>query len=112
MSLSLSVSFINCFLKHLGILKVGDNAAIYLLAQILADKSESDVIKFECAKSMILLGNWQDDVCLLFAKLLVNGNPNVQAEILQTIIKGKNAQYTDLVKINQSLSHFALVMFH
>ena len=52
----------NCFdekkdaIKHLGLLKVGDSAAIYALTQILSNANENELIKFEAAKSLVLLG--------------------------------------------------------
>ena len=52
-------------LKHLGLLNVGDSGAIYALSQILASQNETELIKFEAAKSLVLLGLLQQKFTLL-----------------------------------------------
>ena len=51
--------------KHLGLLNVGDSGAIYALSQILASQNETELIKFEAAKSLVLLGLLQQKITLL-----------------------------------------------
>ena len=109
----------NCFdekkdaIKHLGLLKVGDSAAIYALTQILSNANENELIKFEAAKSLVLLGDWSDEVCSFLTKYLSIGNVNIKNEIYQTILNGKNPQYTNLVIIkfatNLDIHKFSLV---
>ena len=78
-------------------LNVGDSGAIYALSQILSSENESELIKFEASKSLVLLGEWSEEVCEFLIKYLKFGNANVKNDILKTIIGGKNAQFTDLV---------------
>jgi len=85
------------FKKHLGLLNVGDSGAIYALSQILSSENEPELIKFEAAKSLVLLGEWNEEVCEFLIKYLKFGNGNVKTDILKTTINGKNAQFTDLV---------------
>ena len=47
----------NLLMKHLGLLNVGDNAVFYTLNNILEDPKEHELIRFETAKTLILLGN-------------------------------------------------------
>ena len=84
-------------LQHLGLLNVGDSGAIYALSQILVNENEPEIIKFEACKSLVLLGEWSEEVCEFLIKYLKLGNANVKSDILKTIINGKNAQFTDLV---------------
>lgn len=96
----------NCFdekrdaIKHLGLLKAGDSAAIFSLKKLLENPNENEMIKFETAKSLVLLGNWNESVCLFFIKHLKNNVYSIKADILKTILNGKNVQFTDLVKKN------------
>ena len=36
---------------------MGDSATIYALNNLLEDKNEKELTKFECAKSLVLLGS-------------------------------------------------------
>lgn len=85
-------------IKHLGLLNVGDNGAIFALTQLLSNESESELIKFEASKSLVLLGVWSEDVCKYLLKYLTIGNSYVKHGILTTIINGKNSQFTDLTE--------------
>lgn len=111
----------------MGLLQTGDNAAIYALKNLLDDKKENEVIKFECAKSLVILGtilihisiffaicnsnlnkmnkkyfktvkgDWSNNVCDLFSQNLTTGNEHIKNEIFKCIINSKNPQFTDLV---------------
>ena len=59
--------------------------------------SKNKNFKFEASKSLVLLGEWSEEVCEFLIKYLKFGNANVKNDILKTIIGGKNAQFTDLV---------------
>ena len=48
----------------------------------------------------MILGDWSDEVCSFLTKYLSIGNVNIKNEIYQTILNGKNPQYTNLVIIN------------
>lgn len=87
--------------KHLGLLGVGDNAVIFALNNILSDSYEHELIKFETARSLILLGDWNENVCDYLKKNLLSSNLNIREELMKTIIKSKNVQFTDKVKLSQ-----------
>ena len=84
-------------IKHLGLLKVGDNAIIYTLNQLLTDPTEHEVMRFECAKSLILLGDWNENVCIFLTKYLKDSSPSLKLDIIKTLSNGKNAQFVDKV---------------
>lgn len=96
----------NCFdekidaIKHLGLLKVGDSAAIYALNQILNDPNENELMRFETAKSLVLLGIWNENVCKFFIKHLKSNLLSVKVDILKSILNGKNVLFTDKVSVN------------
>lgn len=76
-------------IRHLGLLQVGDGAAIYALSQILENIDEDELIRYETAKSLILLGFWN---CYLI-EYLINKfrttHDEIKVEMLSFILRGK-----------------------
>lgn len=54
-------------------------------------------MRFECAKSLILLGDWNENVCIFLTKYLKNSfsSNSLKLDIIKTLSSGKNAQYID-----------------
>jgi hypothetical protein len=96
-------------IKHLGLLKASDNAVIYALNQILTDPDEKEeMIKFECVKTLILLGDFNENVSQLTGKYLNanSSNRNVKETIINTIVNAKNINYIDKTnQLNRQLIH-------
>lgn len=101
----------------MGLLKIADNSVVYALNRFVDDENENEIIRFESAKSLVILGkylkknitfviyliaillkgDWSENVCKILATNLINGNRFIQNDILSSIINSKNPQYTDLV---------------
>lgn len=45
-------------MKHLGLLKLADNSVVYALNKFVNDENENEIIRFESAKSLVILGNF------------------------------------------------------
>lgn len=96
--------------KHLGLLRCGDATVVYALKERMKSDEEQRV-RYEAAKSLILVGWWEEDVLQVILKYLVIGNTEVRLDLIRTMIDGKNVQYVnksittfpELVKV---LSHF------
>ncbi|XP_061175162.1 uncharacterized protein LOC133184218 isoform X2 [Saccostrea echinata] len=96
--------------KHLGLLRCGDAMVFYGLKERMK-MDEDDRVRYEAAKSLILVGCWEDDVQQVILKYLVIGNVDIRLDLIKTMIDGKNVQYVnkktntfpELVKV---LSHF------
>ncbi|KAL4239547.1 HEAT repeat containing 9 [Mactra antiquata] len=96
--------------KHLGLLRCGDAMVFYALKERLRVDEDSRV-KYEAAKSLILLGCWDEDVLQVILMYLVVGNTEIREDLILNMIDGKNVQYVnkkiptfpELVKV---LSHF------
>ncbi|XP_052261939.1 uncharacterized protein LOC127865911 isoform X4 [Dreissena polymorpha] len=96
--------------KHLGLLRCGDAMVFFALKERLRIDDDSRT-KYEAAKSLILLGCWDEDVLQVVLKYLVIGNTEIRQDLLLNMIDGKNVQYVnkkvatfpELVKV---LSHF------
>lgn len=84
-------------IKHLGLLQVGDTAVQYTLNQILNDTQEPEMVRYECAKSLVLLGFWSEKLIVYLIKYLKYGNVAIQSDLLRSILSGKNIQYVDQV---------------
>ncbi|CAF0931369.1 unnamed protein product [Brachionus calyciflorus] len=98
-------------IKHLGLLQVGDHATVYNLSQILENKTENELIRYETLKSLILLGYWsQSTYTHTINKLKLSSN-EIKLEILDCIIRGKSSYFdeslqflfNDLIKTLQGL---------
>ncbi|CAC5356468.1 unnamed protein product [Mytilus coruscus] len=96
--------------KHLGLLRCGDATVIYALKERMK-LDEEQRVRYEAAKSLILVGWWEEEVIQVILKYLVIGNTEVRLDLISTMIDGKNVQYVnksintfpELVKV---LSHF------
>ncbi|XP_048248780.1 uncharacterized protein LOC124122889 isoform X3 [Haliotis rufescens] len=96
--------------KQLGMLRCGDTMVFYALKERL-HKDEDQRVQYESAKSLILIGCWEDEILQVLLKYLAIGNTEIRQDLIKTMINGKNVQYVDknmptfpeLVKI---LSHF------
>ncbi|XP_076072539.1 uncharacterized protein LOC143044417 isoform X2 [Mytilus galloprovincialis] len=96
--------------KHLGLLRCGDATVIYALKERMK-LDEEQRVRYEAAKSLILVGWWEEEVIQVILKYLVIGNSEVRLDLISTMIDGKNVQYVnksintfpELVKV---LSHF------
>ncbi|XP_053391343.1 uncharacterized protein LOC123563746 isoform X3 [Mercenaria mercenaria] len=96
--------------KHLGLLRCGDAMVFFALKERLRVDEDSRV-KYEAAKSLILLGCWDEDVLQIVLKYMVIGNSEIRQDLILNMIDGKNVQYVnkktptfpELVKV---LSHF------
>jgi hypothetical protein len=64
---------------------------------VLENPSENDLIKFESAKSLVLLGYWSDEIFDIFNKCLSQNNEVMRRDILKNIIEAKNPQYSNTV---------------
>ena len=53
---------------------MGDNAILFSLNNILNNENEHDLVKFECSKSLVLLGDWNEVVCDNFIRYIKHGN--------------------------------------
>jgi hypothetical protein len=84
-------------IKHLGLLQVGDTAVQYTLNQLLNDTQEPEILRYECAKSLVLLGFWTEKLVIYLIRYLKFGNVAIQSDLLRAIISGKNIQYVDQV---------------
>ncbi len=82
-------------IKHLGLLSVGDSAVLFALNKILAGESEHEMHRFEAAKSLVLLGDWNVTVCKYLVQNLSNANQNIVEDLLKVIINSKNVQFVD-----------------
>ncbi|XP_063443998.1 uncharacterized protein LOC134724732 isoform X2 [Mytilus trossulus] len=96
--------------KHLGLLRCGDATVIYALKERMK-LDEEQRVRYEAAKSLILVGWWEEEVIQVILKYLVIGNTEVRLDLISTMIDDKNVQYVnksintfpELVKV---LSHF------
>ncbi|XP_048763118.1 uncharacterized protein LOC125671422 isoform X3 [Ostrea edulis] len=96
--------------KHLGLLRCGDTMVFYALKEKMK-MDEDERVRYEAAKSLILVGCWEEDVQQVILKYLVMGNVDIRLDLIKTMIDGKNVQYVnkktstfpELVKV---LSHF------
>ncbi|XP_067672205.1 uncharacterized protein [Haliotis asinina] len=96
--------------KQLGMLRCGDTMVFYALKERL-NKDEDERVRYESAKSLILVGCWEEEILQVLLKYLAIGNTEIRQDLIRTMINGKNVQYVDknmptfpeLVKI---LSHF------
>ncbi|KAK6187102.1 hypothetical protein SNE40_005199 [Patella caerulea] len=96
--------------KQLGLLRCGDTMVFYALKERL-HRDEDMRVQYEAAKSLILIGCWDNEVLQVVLKFLVTGNTEIRLDLITTMTKGKNVQYvdksisafTELVKV---LSHF------
>ncbi|XP_052684890.1 uncharacterized protein LOC128164871 isoform X3 [Crassostrea angulata] len=96
--------------KHLGLLRCGDTMVFYALKDKMKT-DEDERVRYEAAKSLILVGCWEDEVQQVILKYLVIGNADIRLDLIKTMIDGKNVQYVnkktntfpELVKV---LSHF------
>ncbi|XP_035827330.1 uncharacterized protein LOC101845258 [Aplysia californica] len=96
--------------KQLGLLRCGDTMVFYALKERLHQDSV-DRVKYEAAKSLVLIGCWEDEVLQYILKYLVLGNTEIRTDLIQTLTDGKNAQYVDktipsFVELVKVLSHF------
>ncbi|KAK3736717.1 hypothetical protein RRG08_059247 [Elysia crispata] len=95
--------------KQLGALRSGDTMVFFALKDRLHN-DPVDRVKYEAAKSLILVGCWEDEVVIHILKYLVLGNTEVRADLIQTLIHAKNVQYVDktipsVVELVKVLSH-------
>nr|XP_022312615.1 uncharacterized protein LOC111117711 isoform X4 [Crassostrea virginica] len=96
--------------KHLGLLRCGDTMVFYALKEKMR-MDDDERVRYEAAKSLILVGCWEDEVQQVILKYLVIGNVDIRLDLIKTMIDGKNVQYVnkktntfpELVKV---LSHF------
>ncbi|XP_052764355.1 uncharacterized protein LOC128206119 isoform X3 [Mya arenaria] len=96
--------------KHLGVLRCGD-AMVFFALKERVKLDEDSRTRYEAAKSLILLGCWDEDVLQVILKYLVVGNHEIRQDLILNMIDGKNVQYVnkkipsfpELVKV---LSHF------
>ncbi|XP_064618168.1 LOW QUALITY PROTEIN: uncharacterized protein LOC135482224 [Liolophura sinensis] len=96
--------------KHLGLLKCSDAMVFFALKERI-HKDEEKRVQYEAAKSLVLIGCWDDDVMEVILQFLVIGNSDIRSDLINTMAEGKNLQYVDkstvsfpeLVKV---LSHF------
>jgi len=51
--------------------------------------------RFEAAKSLVLLGDWNVTVCKYLVQNLSNANQNIVEDLLKVIINSKNVQFVD-----------------
>ncbi|XP_060063442.1 nestin-like [Ylistrum balloti] len=86
--------------KHLGLLRCGDTMVFYALKdRMKADEDKR--VRYEAAKSLILIGCWEEDVQMVIIKYLAIGNTEIRLDLIRTMIDGRNVQY-----VNKSLSTF------
>ncbi|CAL1526331.1 unnamed protein product [Lymnaea stagnalis] len=95
--------------RQLGLLRCGDTMVSYALRERL-QKDPEDRVRYEAAKSLILIGCWDEEVLECVLKYLILGNTEVRADLIQTIINGKNVQY--ISKTLPSFSELAKVLSH
>jgi len=79
------------------------------LNNILKDPKEHEVIKFETAKSLVTLGDWNENVVNFFVQNLNNKNPFIKEDIFKTIINSKNIQFTDKVRYGFSFPDLSML---
>lgn len=95
--------------RQLGALRSGDTMVFYALKDRL-QHDPVDRVKYEAAKSLILVGCWEDEVVIHILKYLVCGNTEVRADLIQTLIHAKNVQYVD--KSIPSVKELVKVLSH
>ncbi|XP_059146046.1 uncharacterized protein LOC131933275 [Physella acuta] len=78
--------------RQLGLLKSGDTMVAFALKEKL-EKDPVQRVRYEAAKSLILLGCWDEPLLEFVLKYLVLGNSEVRGDLIQTISSGKNVQY-------------------
>ncbi|ESO98615.1 hypothetical protein LOTGIDRAFT_238980 [Lottia gigantea] len=96
--------------KQLGLLRCGDTMVFYALRERI-EKDDNERVRYEAAKSLILIGCWDNEVLQVVLKFLVTGNTEIRLDLIVNMQQGKNVQYVDksvaafkeLVKV---LSHF------
>jgi hypothetical protein len=71
---------------------------------VLENPNESELVKFECARSMVLLGFWNDDIFNILNKCLMSTNKTIKIDVLKTIIEAKNPQFTNIVRILSTMT--------
>ncbi|RMZ95383.1 hypothetical protein BpHYR1_002877 [Brachionus plicatilis] len=76
-------------IRHLGLLQVGDGSTIYTLGKILENVEEDELIRYETAKSLILLGFWDCFLIDYLIEKLKTTSDEIKVEILACIIRGK-----------------------
>lgn len=86
--------------KHLGLLRCGDTMVFYALKDRMKG-DEDKRVRYEAAKSLILIGCWEEDVQMVIIKYLAIGNTEIRLDLIRTMIDGRNVQY-----VNKSLSTF------
>ncbi|XP_033750717.1 uncharacterized protein LOC117334950 isoform X2 [Pecten maximus] len=86
--------------KHLGLLRCGDTMVFYALKDRMKG-DEDKRVRYEAAKSLILIGCWEEDVQMVIIKYLAIGNTEIRLDLIRTMIDGKNVQY-----VNKGLSTF------
>ncbi|KAJ8319004.1 hypothetical protein KUTeg_004095 [Tegillarca granosa] len=86
--------------KHLGLLRCGDAMVFYALKERMKN-DEDQRVRYEAAKSLILIGCWEEDIQRVIIKYLVIGNAEIRQDIIRTMIDGKNVQH-----VNKNLSTF------
>lgn len=64
---------------------------------ILNDENENEILKYECTKSLVLLGDWNENVCIFLKKYLKDGSSIVKSELLRIIMNGRNPQLVNKV---------------
>ncbi|XP_071107596.1 uncharacterized protein [Haliotis cracherodii] len=80
--------------KQLGMLRCGDTMVFYALKERL-HKDEDQRVQYESAKSLILIGCWEDEILQVLLKYLAIGNTEIRQDLIKTMINGKNVQYVD-----------------
>ncbi|XP_064635806.1 uncharacterized protein LOC135492977 isoform X2 [Lineus longissimus] len=86
--------------KSLGLMKCGDAMVIYALRERLVH-DEEQVVQYEAAKALMLLGQWDDDILKTVVRFLALGNTEVKHDLIRTMIDGKNVHY-----VNKKLTYF------
>lgn len=76
-------------IRHLGLLQVGDGSTVYTLCNIVENIDENELIRYEAAKSLILLGFWNCFLINYLINKLKSSSHDIKIEILECIIRGK-----------------------
>lgn len=76
-------------IRHLGLLQVGDGSTVYTLCKILENIDEDELIRYEAAKSLVLLGFWNCFLIDYFINKLNAASDDIKIEILGCIIRGR-----------------------